>query len=60
MSDDEIGRGAGNCFRALAPCNLLDPEFVPEIKFVICTKNGNDAWYVKHFQKVVQIFVENV
>ncbi len=59
-SDDEIGRGAGNFFRALAPHNLLDPEFVPEIKFVIYKKNGNYARYAKHFQKVVKIFVENV
>jgi hypothetical protein len=51
MCDDEIGRGAGNFFRVLAPHNLLDPEFVPEIKFVICTKNGNDARCVKHFQQ---------
>jgi hypothetical protein len=56
MSDDEIGRGAGNFFMALAPYNLLDPEFVPEIKFVIYKKKGNYARYVKHFQKVVQIF----
>jgi hypothetical protein len=36
------------------------PYYVPEIKFVICTKDENDARYVKHFQKVVQIFVEDV
>ncbi len=32
---------------------VRDKPTVPEIKFVVYAQNGNDAWYVKPFQKVV-------
>jgi hypothetical protein len=55
MSADEIGRGAGNFFRATAGTSNVTGSAINsiglEIKFLIYTTNGNDARYVKHFQR---------